>query len=151
MRHNGPISGVATSANYVATAGYDNQIILWNSRDKVALARGLHDHLANRCEISKDERFLVSASSDYTARLWELPSMRLVAVYNGHSDDVEMARISPCQTKVATTSQDGRVRIFSLLGDLLVSFPGHDGCSSACAWSADGSRVVSSGDEGLLL
>ncbi|NJL23724.1 MAG: hypothetical protein HC902_00085 [Calothrix sp. SM1_5_4] len=89
IQHNGPISGIACSPRFVATVGYDNQVILWESESKTAIARGLHDHLANRCEISHDERFLASASSDYTARLWELPHMRLVAVYNGHTDDVE--------------------------------------------------------------
>ncbi|NJL23723.1 MAG: WD40 repeat domain-containing protein [Calothrix sp. SM1_5_4] len=57
---------------------------------------------------------------------------------------------SPCQTRIATTSQDGRVRIFELSGELLWTFDAHQGCASACAWSQDGLRLVSSGDDGSI-
>lgn len=150
IQHNGPISGVACSKNYVATAGYDNQVILWNATSKIALARGCHDHLANRCEFSSDEKMLVSASSDYTARIWSVPSMQLKAVLTEHTDDVEMARFSPDNKMVATVSQDGRVRVFDLKGRLLIEFSGHQGCAQALAWSADGARIVSSGDDGTI-
>lgn len=148
--HNGPISGVSASVKFVATAGYDNQVILWDRKTKTALARGLHDHLANRCEISADEKFLVSASSDYTARLWSLPEMQLQTVFGDHTDDVEMIRISPCGTKVVTGSQDSMVRVFSRDGVLLRKLQGHSGVVSACAWSADGKTLVSSGDDGTI-
>ncbi|MBX3020139.1 MAG: hypothetical protein KF799_00555 [Bdellovibrionales bacterium] len=150
IRHNGPISGVASSAKFVATAGYDNQVILWDAKSKTALSRGLHDHLANRCEFSADERFLVSASSDYTARIWQLPEMKLTAVLGEHTDDVEMARFSPDGNLVATVSQDGRVRVFNLKGQLTLELPGHRGCAQSLTWSHDGLRIVSSGDDGTI-
>ncbi|NCN40080.1 WD40 repeat domain-containing protein [bacterium] len=150
IQHNGPISGVACSKSYVATAGYDNQVILWEASGRTPISRGLHDHLANRCEISPDERYLVSASSDYTARIWKLPEMRLITVLDGHTDDVESARFSPDGSKVATVSQDGKVRVFEKSGALLKEFCGHVGCTQSVAWSADGSRVISSGDDGTI-
>lgn len=150
IQHRGPISGVSCSKKFVATAGYDNQVILWDRESKTPIGRGLHDHLANRCEISADERYLVSASSDYTARLWQLPEMRLKTVFGDHTDDVEMIRFSPCQTMLATVSQDGSVRIFTLEGRLLHELKGHLGVVSACAWSADGQQIVSSGDDGTI-
>jgi WD40 repeat protein len=149
IQHKGPISGVACSKRYIATAGYDNQVILWDARSKTALARGFHDHLANRCEISKDEKFLLTASSDYTSRLWRLPEMKLVSVYGEHRDDVETARLSPCGKMVATTSTNGQVRVFSIEGQLLVQFEGHKGIASQCLWSEDG-RVLSVGDDGKI-
>lgn len=150
IRHRGPISGVSAFGDFVATAGYDNQVILWDRLTKTAVARGFHDHLVNRCEFSRDGKYLVSASSDYTARLWELPEMKLTAVFGGHTDDVEMVRFSPCGQMVATVSQDGIVRIFSLDGGLLRSMAGHQGQTSACAWSNDGRTLVSSGDDGTI-
>jgi toxoflavin biosynthesis protein ToxC len=150
IQHNGPISGVACSTSYVATAGYDNQVILWDARTKTALARGCHDHLANRCEFSSDEKMLVTASSDYTARIWRIPDMKLIAVLNDHTDDVEMARFSPDNSLVATASQDGAVRVFNLNGILQKKFFGHEGCVQSLAWSVDGQRIVSSGDDGTI-
>lgn len=150
IRHEGPISGVAASEKYVATAGYDNQVILWDAKTKTSLARGLHDHLANRCQISKDQNYLLSASSDYTARLWKLPEMHLKVVFNDHTDDVEMASLSPCGELVATTSQDGIVRVFRKTGEILHRFIGHQGSVSACAWNQDSTSLVSVGDDGTI-
>ena len=66
MKHIGPISGIAAhAAEFVATAGYDNQVILWNARTGLPIHRVHHDHLANQCAFSADGKHLVSASSDY--------------------------------------------------------------------------------------
>ncbi|WP_323851709.1 WD40 repeat domain-containing protein [Xenorhabdus szentirmaii] len=76
MKHFSPISGIASfQERYLATAGYDNQVILWDAQNKQAIHRVNHDHLANQCSFSPDGRWLVSASSDYSARIWEVPAM----------------------------------------------------------------------------
>src|SRR5262245_54235283 len=67
LKHTGPISGVATCGDqFVATAGYDNRVILWNGATGAPLARGFHDHLANQCQFSPCGKYLLSASSDYS-------------------------------------------------------------------------------------
>jgi WD40 repeat protein len=107
MRHFGPISGIATfNDTYVATAGYDNQVILWDAKTKTPIQRVLHDHLANQCAFNASGTLLVSASSDYTARVWEIPSLRLKSVLVGHDDDIEMAAFSPDGQTIATCSRD---------------------------------------------
>jgi hypothetical protein len=51
--HRSPISGIASIENkYVATAGYDNQVIIWDAVTGQSLARGQHDHLANHVRFS---------------------------------------------------------------------------------------------------
>src|SRR5262245_1243672 len=118
IRHRSPISGVACfETKYVATAGYDSQVILWNAETHEPIARGRHDHLGNQCSFSRDGRYLVSSSADFTARLWRLPEMRLCAVMP-HDDDVEMSLFSPDGTRVLTSSRDRCVRIFTLDGRL---------------------------------
>ena len=102
MQHQGPIAGIAAHGDLIATAGYDNKIILWNARLREALSRASHDHLVNHCSFSSDGRWLVSASSDYSARVWAIPSLRLHAVLPGHGDDVDMAVFSPDDRRIAT-------------------------------------------------
>ncbi|MDD1016577.1 WD40 repeat domain-containing protein [Pseudomonas rubra] len=151
MKHIGPISGIAAhAAEFVATAGYDNQVILWNARTGLPIHRVHHDHLANQCAFSADGKHLVSASSDYTARIWEVPSMRLKAVLSGHQDDVEMAVFSPDGTQVATCSRDHVLRIFDLNGNLKGSFHGHQADVISVVWSPDGKRLISSSDDGTV-
>ena len=88
MKHLGPIAGIAAYGPWVATAGYDNRLILWDASSRTALGRVNHDHLINSCAVSHDGRLLVSASSDYSGRIWSVPGLQLRSVLVGHGDDV---------------------------------------------------------------
>lgn len=150
MRHNAPISGVATYKNLVATTGYDNQVILWDAINKRALARSLHDHLANQCSFSHDGSMLVSASSDYSARIWNIPTMQLKVALIGHADDVDMAVFSPDDTLIATCALDRTLKIFNLHGACLKTMTGHAGNVLSVAWSEDGRSLISSSVDGTV-
>ncbi len=151
MRHFGPISGIATFKDtYVATAGYDNQVILWDARTRTPIQRVLHDHLANQCAFNAAGTLLVSASSDYTARVWEVPSLRLKTVLIGHDDDIEMAAFSPDGQTIATCSRDHSIRLFNLSGQTLRILHGHTADVISVCWSADGQTLVSSSDDGSI-
>jgi WD40 repeat protein len=150
MLHEGPIAGIAAHGDFVATAGYDNKLILWDNRTRKAIARGTHDHLVNNCAFSTDGKWLVSASSDYSARLWALPSMRLQAVLPGHSDDVDMAVFSPNDQLIATCALDRLVRIFNLQGQCITTCEGHTGNVLSLAWTPDSQYVVSTSVDGTI-
>ena len=150
IHHRGPISGVdAHASGYLATAGYDNAVILWNADGK-AVSRGNHDHLANQCRFSPDGSRLVSASSDHSARLWAIPSMDLLAVLRGHDDDVEMAAFSPCGRRIVTASRDHTIGIFDDRGTMLARLWGHTADVISIDWSAGGETIISSSDDGTV-
>lgn len=150
IEHFAPISGVATFKDqYVATAGYDNQIILWDSKKHTAITAGRHDHLANQCEFSPCGRYLVSTSSDYTARLWRIPSMQLIAVLGYHQDDVEMASFHPTQQWIVTASRDKIVRLFDFQGHLIRRFMGHERDVISVAWLGR-DALLSCSDDGTV-
>lgn len=151
MKHLGPISGIACHrGRYVATAGYDNQLILWDGLSRKALQRAYHDHLANQCAFSPDGRLVASASSDYTARLYEVPAMRLRAVFDGHTDDIEQVAFSPDGTRVATCSRDGTLRLFDLSGRTLAHMVGHEADVISVSFMPDGREIISSSDDGTV-
>jgi toxoflavin biosynthesis protein ToxC len=150
MLHRGPIAGIATRGDLIATAGYDNQIILWDAQRREALARACHDHLVNDCRFSADGRWLVSASSDYSARVWSVPQLRLHAVLGGHEDDVDMAVFAPDDQRIATCALDRCVRVFDREGRCLHEMRGHTGNVLALAWTSDGSQLVSSSVDGTI-
>lgn len=149
MHHSGPIAGVAAQGPWVATAGYDNRLILWDAVTRLPVARSTHDHLVNACDFSHDGRYLVSASSDYSARIWSLPDLRLIAVLTGHDDDVDMARFSPDDSLVATCALDRVVRVFGADGVLRHAMQGHTGNILSLAW-LDDHRFVTSSVDGTL-
>ena len=150
LKHWGPIAGIAACGDWIATAGYDNQLILWDASERRALARACHDHLVNQCAFSSDGHWLVSASSDYSARVWSLPELRLHTVLVGHADDVDMAAFSPDDQRIATCALDRCVRIFDLAGECLHEMRGHTGNVLSLAWSPDGQRLVTSSVDGTL-
>lgn len=146
--HRGPISGIAAFKGYIATAGYDNKIILW--RDGEYVACNHHDHLVNQCSFSADGEYLVSSSSDGTARIWSIPDLLPISTLVGHHDDVEMAEFSPNCKEVVTASRDGQVRIFNLKGELLAQLTGHTADVISVVWSKSGSEIISTGDDGSI-
>lgn len=151
MKHFGPISGVAAfKGRWVATAGYDNRVILWDAISGQAVARGFHDHLANQCAFSPCGGLLVTASSDYSARIWSVPDLRLRALLGSHDDDVEMATFSPDGDRVATSSRDCTAAVFDIAGRPLARFTGHGADVISIAWSRDGEEVVTSSDDGTI-
>lgn len=151
IEHRSPISGVAShGGRFVATAGYDNQLILWDAQRKAPLARSFHDHLANQVSFSSCGRWLVSASSDHTARVWSLPGLKLKAVLGQHDDDVEMAAFDPAGTRVATASRDHRLHVYGIDGALHGRFEGHTADVISVAWSPCGRELISSSDDGTV-
>ncbi len=150
--HHSPISSVAVHGSRWATGGYDNRILLWQeSRPGMqAIGHGTHDHLVNHVEFSPDGAWLVSASSDGTARIWRLPDLRLTAVLADHDDDVDMACFSPDGERIATCALDRAVRVFDRQGRCLQTFRGHQGNILAVAWRPDGQHLVSCGVDGTV-
>ncbi|RKH10158.1 WD40 repeat domain-containing protein [Corallococcus sp. CA047B] len=147
INHRSPISGVAClDDRYVATAGYDSQLILWDARTQTAVARARHDHLANHCTFSPDGRFLLSGSSDHTVRLWSVPDLGLLAVMR-HSDDIERVAFSPRGDRFATASRDYAIRVFDLTGQRVHLLEGHAADAVFVEFSPDGRELWSTSDD----
>ncbi|HEY2795497.1 MAG TPA: WD40 repeat domain-containing protein, partial [Micromonosporaceae bacterium] len=91
-----------------------------------------------------------TSSSDYTARLWSIPEMRLRAVFNEQADDVEMSAFHPNRNLVATASRDHRLRIYDFDGRLVHCCTGHTADVISVDWSHDGREVVTSSDDGTV-
>jgi WD40 repeat protein len=150
MFHWGPISSVSSNKHYIATAGYDNQLILWDPLSHKSLARSVHDHLINHCAFSHNGHYIVTASSDYSARVWHVPSLQLKTCLTGHHDDVDMASFSPDDQLIATCALDRLIRIFDMNGACLQTLSGHTGNIISVEWSHDGSKLISSSVDGTV-
>src|ERR1700757_3666750 len=81
---------------------------------KLTLERSLTTHTKNvhAAPFSRDGRYLVTASSDQTVKLWEVKTGREVQTFKGHMGDVNAAAISPDEKLVASGSDDKLVKVW---------------------------------------
>jgi WD40 repeat protein len=91
-----------------------------------------------------DERLLVTAGQNRTARVWALRGGgRLLRELRGHRGHVTAAAVSPDGKRLVTTSTDGSARVWELpSGRLVTDLLGHTNRVSGAAWSGDGRSVV---------
>ena len=93
---------------------------------------------------------MVTASSDNTARVWELSGPTPVStVLAGHTGQVWSASFSPDGKRVVTASSDKTARVWELSGPTPVStvLAGHTGPVWSASFSPDGQRVVTASSD----
>ena len=92
---------------------------------------------------SPDGARVVTASLDYTARLWDVATGAALAVLQGHTRGVSSAAFSPDGARVVTACSDNTARLWDVAtGTSLAVLQGHTQTVASAAFSPDGARVV---------
>jgi len=124
----GNVSDLAISADgtLLASATDDKYVRLWqiapatpeNSSSPLTLMNTLegHTNLVLRVAFSNVNKYLASASSDGSVRIWDVSTYRLLATLPDHSGSVMGMAFSPDGTLVATGSEDPIVRLWQVTG-----------------------------------
>jgi WD40 repeat protein len=97
---------------------------------------------------SPDGRFVVTASDDRTARLWETATGREIRRFEGHTGFVRVATFSPDGRLVVTGSADSTARIWDVAtGRELRRFTEHTNQVRWAAFSPDGRFLVTASND----
>ena len=132
----------------VGTSGYDGAVGLADVETGSLWLCGYHDHLVNAVSADPTGRVLVSSSSDYTLRVWDIAARRCQKVLEGHTDDVEGFAFIDERSGVSV-SRDHTLRLWDLeSGCQLRVFTGHERDALSVAYM-DGT-IWSSGDDMTL-
>lgn len=107
-----------------------------------------HDGLVFQAAFSKDERSILTASADGTARLWCARSGECRGKFS-HDEPVNAASLSADGSTVLTASDDGTAKVWRATGECLKVIQCRRGPVNAAALSADGSYCATAGGAGV--
>jgi len=143
--HGGPVRALAVMGERLASAGFDQAIIIWNpATGQAERVIRWHQGAVNALVALPDGR-LASAGEDQRIAIWgsdEAPALLL----EGHSEPV--AGLAATTGLLASAGWDGTVRLWDLAQGTARVFEGHQGNVNAVAFA--GGALHSTGQDGTL-
>jgi WD40 repeat protein len=109
-----------------------------------------HRNAIEGCVYSPDGRYIVSASQDYTLKIWDANTGREIRTLPGDAFAWDCA-ISPNGRLIVSAYWNTILRLWDFeTGRELHALAGHDGPVTACAFSPDGQFIVSASQDKTL-
>jgi WD40 repeat protein len=95
----------------------EGEIRVWDARSgKAGKPLAAHTQEVEALALSKDGKFLASASQDNTVLIWNLADAKTTQTIKGHTDFVTGVGFSPDGKQLVTTSKDKTVRVWDIAG-----------------------------------
>lgn len=109
-----------------------------------------HTGVVNSLAFSPDGSFILTASFDKTAKVWEASTGRLLYTLWEHESSVMGGKYSP-DGELIVTSSDKTIRVWEAsTGQLLYTLLGHEQSVNSVEFSPDGSLIVSASSDNTV-
>jgi WD40 repeat protein len=176
MGQQGAVQIVAYSPDglWIAIAGSDGTVRVWDrSTGEAVTTYTGHDGPVQAVAFSPDGRRICSADFSGTVNVWDAATAEGVASVVGHEGQVWGVAFSPDGKRLATAGEDGTVSVWDVTpgpdgrrgaprdeeaieawdkasGRELLGFKEHEDPVRCVAFSPDGKKVASAGDDGAI-
>lgn len=94
--------------------------------------------------ITKDNKYCLAAMDDFSIKMWNLESGKIVREYNGHTTKVNSIQCSPKNNEFITSSDDSIIRTWNIeTGECTHKLLGHTKAVNRVVYSVDGQQCIS--------
>jgi WD40 repeat protein/serine/threonine protein kinase len=126
-----------------------NEARLWNRKSGVELMAFRPHAAVAAAQYSPDGRWLVTASWDSSAKVWDVQTGQAVGKLEGvHQGFVNSAVFSADGLQILTASDDGTAQLWNATTRQPVQrFEGHQGRVRQAVFAPDGKRIATAGDD----
>ena len=101
--------------------------------------------------LSPSGKYILTASGDYTSKLWDVDTKKLIHTYKNHSSEVLQAIYSNNEKYILTGTEEGNINLFDMeSGYLIKSFLTHTDSISHLEFSKDNGKILSSSMDGTV-
>jgi cytochrome c len=148
--HGGPVRALAVSGGALASAGFDQSMIVWDPATGRARAVVRWHAGAVNALAPLPEGGFASAGEDGRIALWPArPGAQPARVLEGHTEPVAALAVSPDGRVLASAAWDGTARVWRLAGGEARVLEGHRGNVNGVA-ILPGGMVATAGFDGTL-
>ena len=107
-----------------------------------------HTYDVNSATFSPDGRYIVSASSDNTLKIWDTKKWECIKTLEGHTSSVNSAAFSPDGRYIVSASLDKTIKIWDTKNwECIKTLEGHTKPVNSATFSPDGKYIVSASDD----
>ena len=132
--------------------GFKDVIEVWQADTGAEILTLPNASRARSASFSPDGRWILAASSDKMARVWNASNGDPGFELAGHTRVVYAASFSPDGKRIVTASQDRSAKVWeAATGKELLSLRGHAAEVTSSAFSPDGQRIVTGSMDGTAL
>jgi len=148
--HQGAVSGVSYSPNgqYIATAGVDNTIRLWDSSGKQVIKIEEDQGIIRDISFSPNGKNFATSGESGEIILWDLSGHQL-AKLKGHKGAVLSISFSSDGQYLASAGMDGKVIIWNSNGKQINKFEAHLGGVWDINFDPTDKKIVTAGEDGV--
>ncbi len=132
----------APDAEHLAVSGSGTLTIINVARERSVQSFAVHELTINSMRYSPDGRYIVTASDDKTAAVWDIET-GTTFLQLAHPDRVLDANFRPDGRYIVTACQDGIARVWdAATGEEVLQLEGHTSRIGTASFSPDGRTVV---------